>query len=182
MKSLYTKILNLIKRGYVSRRIADDKNAALAQVTYLGKTGISEVINPYGLYSNLPENIPVVVFSVQSQEDNRACIGYSQAERFKNLNAGEVVVGNPKTNSFVKFDENGNIEIESNQKINIKSADNVELDVTGDVNLTVTGDVNVDAQQVNLGVGGEPIARLGDQVTVAGNTGTITSAGTNTSI
>lgn len=57
-----------------------------------------------------------------------------------------------------------------------------EIDVTTTtVNVNATT-VNVNATNTSLGTGGQPIARLGDQVTVGGNVGTITSAGINTSI
>ena len=74
---------------------------------------------------------------------------------------------------------------------------NETLTVGGAVNITVTGDcdlkaanVSIDAATTNLGVGGAPIARVGDAVTVnviggssAGpHSGTITGGGVNTSI
>lgn len=42
--------------------------------------------------------------------------------------------------------------------------------------------VNIKATSVNLGVGGQPIARLGDQVKIGTSVGTIISSGTNTSL
>ena len=105
-------------------------------------------------------------------------MGYSQAERFKNLESGEVVVGNPVTQSFVKFDKDGNITIDSKKDVTINS--------TAEINVTSSGSVNVDAPVVNLGSGGLPIARTGDAVTVTisgtPHVGTITGGGTNTSI
>ena len=65
----------------------------------------------------------------------------------------------------------------------------IYLQNTGMLNITAnticninTETVNVNASQVNLGSGGQKIARLGDQVTVNGQVGYITSAGVNTSI
>lgn len=182
MKYLYTKILNIVKRAFVSQSLTDDKSSGIVQVSYFGKTGVSEVISPYGLSVRLPTGIQVLLFAVQSQENNRACIGYSQKDRFKDLEEGEVVIGNPLTRSFIKFDIDGNIEIESTGKIDIKSAKDVTIDVTGTVDLKATGDVTVDSPKVNLGIGGPPIARLGDTVMVSGTPGTITSAGVNTSL
>ncbi len=182
MNYLYTKILNLVKRAFVSISLPDDKASGAAQVSYFGKTGISEVVSPYGLSVRLPTGIQVLLFSVQSQENNRAAIGYSQKDRFKDLEEGEVVIGNPLTRSFIKFAKDGSITIDSKAKINITSADNVIIDVTGTVDLKATGEVTVDSPKVNLGVGGPPIARLGDTVMVSGTPGTITSAGVNTSL
>lgn len=182
MNYLYTKILNMVKRAFVSISLPDDKASGAVQVSYFGKAGISEVLSPYGLSVRLPDNIQVLLFAVQSQENNRICIGYSQKDRFKNLEKGEVVTGNPQTRSFIKFDKDGNITIDSKAEINITSANKVTIDVTGTVDLKATGDVTVDSPKVNLGVGGLPIARLGDAVMVGGTPGTITSAGVNTSL
>ena len=88
--------------------------------------------------------------------------------------------------------------------INVNSMNNYNLNVAGVANITIVGDaiikcanadltaenVDVHAKAVNLGDGGKPIARVGDQVEVnvtsgssAGkHMGTITSGGTNTSI
>jgi len=158
---------NLIKRAYVSNTSKDSESYNIIQVTYFGdKTGDAEVINPYGLYTNLPKDIQVLLFSGNSNEENRACIGYSQDDRFKNLDPeGEVVTGNPKSRAFIKFDKNGNIEINAPEEINIKAKK-----------------VNIDADETNLGVGGAKIARLGDEVTVNSDIGTITGSGDNTSI
>ena len=82
-------------------------------------------------------------------------------------------------------------------EIYLKNDGDIEITGAKDLNITVVGNcnlkaatVNVDATQTNLGTGGANIARLGDEVTVeitsgssAGTyTGTITSAGNNTSI
>jgi hypothetical protein len=62
--------------------------------------------------------------------------------------------------------------IHGNDKIEMKDE---EVDV-------VSTTVNIKATNINLGDGGAPIARVGDQVTVGASTGTITTGGTATSI
>lgn len=74
---------------------------------------------------------------------------------------------------------NGNTTI-TTQKITANCGQ-IAVTSTENVNLKANT-VNVDASKTNLGSGGKQIARLGDQVTVEGKKGTITSAGTNTSI
>jgi hypothetical protein len=169
MISFISKILNLIKYGQVTHSIIDNKKYPITQISCLGKTANAQVISPYGLCINLPKNAKVINFSVGGQEENRACIGFCQDERFKNLLEGEVVVGSPKFSTYIKFSKDGNIEILSTKDINIKASN-----------------VNIDAEKTNLGVGGNQIARLGDSVmvTVEGTPyyGTITSSGVNTSI
>lgn len=188
MSHLYTLLQNLVKRAFISRIEIDDKDASGAQVGYLEKTGICEMVSPYGLYVVTPKDNPVLLFAVQSQEDNRAAFGYSQHTRFKDLKEGEVLLGNEKTKSFIKLDKDGNINIEGKAKVVINSTGDLDLTIQGDMNLTVngkvnltsTGDVDVDAPAVNLGTGGAAIARVGDTVSLT--TGIILTGGTNTSI
>lgn len=196
MNRIFTAIQNIVKRAYVSRSEPDTKDASLVQVSYFKKTGIAEVISPYGLCSRLPVNLQVVLFAVQGQENNRACIGYSQHDRLKNLAEGEVALFNPQTKTFIKLDKDGNIDIDCKAKIVINAASDVELtnvgkltiNSTGDIDITTsgkvdlksTGDVDIDAPQVNLGTGGAAIARVGDDVNLT--TGKIITGGTNTSI
>jgi hypothetical protein len=192
MRNIYTKIKNSIKFGFITRFIADDKNIPVVEVSYLGKTGLAELLSPYGLYVGLPKDTQVLVFSVFGVEANRVAIGWSQADRIKDLKEGEVALGNPKKQTYIKFDENGNIVIESKNDIIINNAGNVtlnnngdiDIDVNGDINITNANNVNINASKTNIGSGGNNIARLGDSVQVDTGTGigTITSAGLNTSI
>lgn len=143
MRTLKTLISNIVKRALVSLSKTDDADIPVVQVSYLGKTGDSEVLSPYGISVRLPKDIQVLLFAVQSQENNRLCIGYSQTDRFKNLEEGEVVIGNPLTKSFVKFDKDGNIDIESKAKIVINSASDVEITNSGKLTVNSTGNVIV---------------------------------------
>ena len=159
---------------------------ALTGFSALGRTANAQRISPYGLYANWPLNTKLVKWNILGQEENKVCLAFSQADRFKNLAEGEVIVGNPKTGSYIKFAGDSKIEIVGTDEIEINASGDVKINVTGDIDMTVSGNVDVDATQVNLGVGGNQIARLGDQITVnVGGTdyiGAITSAGTNTSI
>lgn len=82
-------------------------------------------------------------------------------------------------------------------EIYLKNDGVIEVNGGSDLNIVINGNanikaasVNIDAGVTNLGVGGQPIARLGDEITVnvtSGSSagtykGTISSAGTNTSI
>lgn len=189
MKSLFTKIKNLIKRGYVSKVLDDDKELPFQQVSYLGKIGYSERLSPYGLDSNPPQDIQVLVFSVNGVESNRLSMAYSQANRFKGLKEGEVVVGNPETQAYIKFAEDNTIEIKATQSVTIEAPSitikNGTISIESDADISVTGTANINATQINLGSGGPQIARKGDAVLVnvggTDYTGVITGGGTNTS-
>lgn len=100
--------------------------------------------------------------------------------------------------NFVIIDRaTNNIDINSMNDFNVTVAGNCHIDITGNAVINVTGNTdittptcNVHADAVNLGDGGKPIARVGDEVEVIdedgqyGGTwkGKITQGGTNTSI
>lgn len=179
LAALQTKTRNLVKRGYVTAPGSDENDYAVIQISCLSpaKTANAELVSPYGLSVNLPKDIQVLTFSVQGHEENKACIGYSQVNRFKNLKPGEVVVGNPGSIS-----EDGTVEVPSSF---VKFANDGTIEISSDSDITVVADnVSVNANTVDLGVGGAKIARLGDtvHVSLATGDGTITSGGTNTSI
>jgi hypothetical protein len=186
MKWLLAKVMNLITYGVVSAVSTDTTDYPIMQISYMGRTANAARISPYGLCSNPPLKAKVVHWNVLAQEENKVGFAFSQQNRFKPLKAGEVVVGNPTSQSYIKFHEDGTIEIVSAKKVLLTGADDMEVTIAGDVKLTASGNVDVDATQVNLGVGGAQIARLGDNVTtIIGGTpevGTITSAGINTSL
>lgn len=147
-------IQNLIRRAVLSLVLPQINGFYQAQFTAMGKTFNAELLTPYGFYSMPPIGALSITFAIQGNEDNLVAIAYDPSTSVTGLMPGEVAVGNPITKSMIKF-----------------SLDN---------------SVNVSAPLTNLGMGGARIARLGDEVTVMIDsvpyTGTITSAGVNTSI
>lgn len=100
-------------------------------------------------------------------------------------------------NGIKIFTDDGDIDVNAKNNLNMNSLTNdinfnsakgIGWTATTDSLMTSTGNFTVTATtytvngQTNLGTGGARIARLGDQVTVGINTGTITSAGNNTSV
>jgi len=87
-------------------------------------------------------------------------------------------------NASVKMTPEGNLVVDAKTDLsitiggaaNITIAGDCNLDVSGDCNLDVSGDCNIDASQVNLGSGGNEIARKGDAIKLIIPTGS--SAGT----
>jgi len=189
LKNIFYKLKNLIVRSYISSSNDDSNYYPILNISYLGKTDIAvEKVSPYGLYSNPPNDLPVIKYSIHGNDGNSVGIAYSRDTRFKNLKNGEVLIGNEKTQAYIKFNEDNEIEIISTALIKITAP---EIELTG--NVTIDGDlsanagsgtVSIDAAQVDLGIGGEKIARKGDPVQVNTGTGigTITDGGTNTSI
>lgn len=196
MRQIFTLIHNIIKRAVISKLEVDSETSPIAQASYLGKTGTTEIVLPYGISARAPVGTQLLLFAVQGQENNRAAIPYGQENRHKNLEEGEVVIENEITKSFIKFDKDGNITVDSKAKIVINCVGDADITVggkvvvnsTGDIDVTTngkvdlkaTGNVDVDAPQVNLGSGGAAIARVGDSVNLT--TGLIITGGNNTSI
>lgn len=162
---------NLIKRGYISNEIINNTAPYLStQITYFDKTTNAEMIFPYGLQAIPPKNTIGLLVNILGYEDNLGFIPYTQNERFKILVAeGEIIVGSPKTGSYVYFKANGDIDIESKNKININ--------VNGDVELKAAN-VKIDAGKTDLGIGGKKIALDGDPIV----DNKVVASGTNTSI
>lgn len=177
------KIKDTIRRAVVTRAGDDSGAYHICQITYNKKTVPAEVINPYGLYTNPPNGLQTMMFTVCGDSENRAIIAYSQGDRFKDLKEGEVLLGHTGTQSFIKFDNDGNVEIDSKAKVKVTAASEVEITVTGDVKVNAIN-VKLNAATVDLGVAGKAIAREGDpvQVSLLNGTGTITSGGINTSL
>lgn len=154
MRQLANKIRNLIKRCALSK-IDDSQSYQTAQVTYFDKIVDIETINPYGICSKAPAGSLGLMFSVMGQEENRAAIFNDQTNRFKDLQEGELVVGNYSTKSKIKFCANGDIEIFTNADINAQCANlNVTANtttITAPTN-TVDGDLEVTGKITNQGV------------------------------
>lgn len=106
---MLNKIKNLIKKAGITNTIDDSSNYSRAQVGYLGKTSPIETIFPYGLYAVAPIGSEVLLFSIMGQEENLAGIPNAPSIRIKGLKEGEVAIGNPLAECFIKFDQDGNI-------------------------------------------------------------------------
>lgn len=120
-QQLYNKIINIVRKGYISLANDDNKDYPSAQITYQGKQNNVLYIFPYGINANPPEQTLVSFFKI-GNEENLQGTPYTCKERFKNLKRGEVVVGSPKTRSYVKFLESGDIEIYTQKNVSINSS------------------------------------------------------------
>lgn len=137
---MINKLVNLIKRVVTSAAMQDSGNYPIVQVQYLGRTAFVELLSPYGLSTSPPIGSLGTCWSILGQEDNRAALITAGAARFKNLQPGEVVVGNYLTQSYVKFNVDGSISI--------VAAGNLTATVGGTTTLNSTGNVNITAPQV----------------------------------
>lgn len=208
MRSILNKIQNLIKRGVVSLTNNDSAAISYAQIKFLNKAANVEYLFPYGINANPPTGTMVGHFAFGANEGNLGGVPYTRQERFKNLKAGEVVVGSPKSGSYIKFLENGDIEINSKGKVIVNAVSDITATTTGNINANcntynlVGQTFNLTSQAMtftsgsfsfgfgtsgvfsgngkfNFGSSGAAIARVGDSVLVDGKTGTITSGSSN---
>lgn len=158
---------NMLKRGVVTLVNADSGKRSTAQVTSMGTTSTIETIYPYGIYAVAPQGSDVAIFNVLGGEENKVGIPYDVAIRFKNLKAGEVIVGNPVTQSYTKFSSDGSVEVISDKDFIMTVKGKITINVEGDASITSQGNVDLIASgDVNLGgTGGAGVARIGDAVT-----------------
>lgn len=97
---------------------------------------------PYGYSANPPASSGVTLFEVLDNSKHLVGIPYEPDTRFKNLNPGEVQLGNQTTGSSIKFSNDG-------QMITITNGNNT-ITVDGDMNITVSGEVSINAPQVTI--------------------------------
>ncbi len=159
----------------ITRKSDESGQYPVQQATYLGRVADFMMLFPYGMHANLPpDQLGLVI-----DEQGRVFMASSAIGRIT-VEEGEVVFFHPETKSKTHYKANGDIDMEAKGNVNIDAVD-ANITASGDANVKATN-VNVDATTTNLGVGGLPIARVGDAVLVAGVPGTITSGGANTSI
>jgi len=115
------KFKNIIRIGYISLDNSDDsKDRHIYTVSQYNSQFNSYAIYPYGISANAPQNSQAVIFNIQDSQGITSCIPVNHKERFKNLNTGEVKVGNFIKKNNIFFDKNGNVIITSTNKKDAK--------------------------------------------------------------
>ncbi len=161
-------------RSYIED-VNDANDFRIARGSYLGdQLADIEVITPYGFDHNPPEGCWILTLPVNCSNENLTGIADNPLTRFKNLKRGEVVIWNPTTGSYFKFNADGSLAINSIAATTITS--------TGSVNLTaptvnVTGNVNITGNAVISGT--LSIAGIGFATHVHGG---VESGGSNTGV
>lgn len=167
-----------IKQACTTNTADDSGSFQRAQVTNDDKTSTVTVVWPYGFGGSPPVGSFCLMFTANGHEENRHVIATAPDKRMA-TEEGECYMANLVTGSYVFMRKNGDIEIVA------KGNENISVDK--DFNLNAAGNVNINGSKINLGQGGQPIARKGDtvEVIIAGvpYQGTITSGSTtNTSV
>ena len=145
------KFFGAIKAAMVGLFGSDEGAYPRVKVLYLGKETEAVAVQPYGLFAGPVEGGLAILLQQQGQESSKYAICMDPVNRFKGLDAGEVLIGNTISGSFVKFLNNGTIQIDSiNDTISIDGNITLigNLTVTGNVtvtgNITMVGDLDVD--------------------------------------
>lgn len=202
MMEFFQRLKRLIRFGVVTGEGTNGSEFWVQQISYLNKEADCLIVFPYGMHAHLPadDSVMNLFFSVEDNPEEKAGIAWTPKLR-PDLEPGEIAHYHPKANSIVIYRNNGDIDIDTvkdgesnNININTNNANvtiqgKATIEVSGDVDLTANS-VNIDAPVTNLGVSGQPIARVGDSVEVivtggssAGTySGQITSGGNNKSI
>lgn len=160
----------MIKYGAVSQDTDDTTPVQKVQVRTQSVERECLALYPYGYFANAPKGALAVLLNLNGQEDNKVGIPFIPQEdfdgaegRFKDLQPGEVLVGNLLTRAFVKFDLDGNVEVEAPGDVYVTALGNVTISA-GDVTIQAENAI-VDADSVSLGGSGGPaVARVGDSV------------------
>ena len=92
-----------IKKAAVSLLIGDDSSYPRTQVTYNGVTTDAYRMSPYGLSSHPPVGSLAVLLSPDGRRDDPVALIADPLNRFKNLEEGEVEIGNDLTRTSIKF-------------------------------------------------------------------------------
>jgi len=148
---------NQIKLGKTTLNTADSESIPGIQITYLGKVANAVLLLPYGLTARPPNDTLCLVLNIGGQEENRIAIPLGTTKRKKKLKAGETVVENQITGSFLYLREDGTLEIEIPKDletrvkaISIKASGNTVLETT---KLTITSPTTETSGSAKIGTG-----------------------------
>lgn len=207
LQPIKTILANLITRSKV---VSVDSSKAIYQVLSIvrGKPASEKIpmMQQYGFASVPPKDSEQIRVHISSDPDNPLIIAslHTDSQPLDQVpgdsalfdNRGQYIKIRPdrieifSPGQSINLITNGDININSQAATKVSSS-TIELLAPFSITITSSAAVNINASSVNidapitnLGVGGQRIARLGDEVTVnpITGTGTITSAGVNTSI
>ena len=139
----------VVERGFVTTRPEiEDGERAFVHVKPKGSTPETRVFVPQAQFGDrgLPSE-GVEVFYLRTDDDQAVLIGVAARDHggYKN----ERRIDHEDTDSYVEFDEEGNVHIEAEGDVNI--------DAEGDVNIDAGGYVDIDAQKDVILNGGDVV-------------------------
>lgn len=191
LQPLVTRVANILTR---SRVVSVDSTQPIYVVlsTVRGKPAPEQIpmMQHFGFASVPPKDSDQLRVHLSSDPDNPLILASLDTNsQPTDLESGDSALFDDR-GQFIKIQVDGIHIFSPDQDINITtSGANVNISTDEQVNIAAADSVNIDSAVTNLGVGGEPIARLGDKIEVivpfisptVKHEGEITSAGTNTS-
>lgn len=140
-------------RGKISAPQTDGKGTYTIQIQALGQNYLSESYYPYGYGANPPTTGIALNMAISAQPQNTVAFPYDPNTRWKQLQEGEVQIGNQLIGTYIKFDTAGNILVKGN------------LQVDGDISCTGTvsdGDTSMTAMRQAYNMHTHPDPQGGD--------------------
>ena len=140
VESLSNTASNVTKWARVSEPMVETADWPYQTVEYLGSGPAPSIPwTPYGLHSSPPPGTTCLLVCLQGDEGARVHMAGSPNKRPVVIAEGEVVIYHPKSGSYMRFLDDGNITIKAPT-------------VTVEGNLTVTGNTALGATVTSNGV------------------------------
>ena len=134
VEDLENSIANLSKWARVTEPMVETADWPYQSIEYLGLGSVPSISwTPYGLHSSPPPDSVCLLVCLQGDEGARVHMAGSPDKRPVVIAEGEVVIYHPKSGSYMRFLDDGNITIKAPT-------------VTVEGNLTVTGDTALGAK------------------------------------
>ncbi len=136
MYAMIRQIVSKIVKG-------DGANYPSAGVSYKGKDTDAVRQSVYGVCSNPPTGSNGLLFQVDGSNGIKYAILDFMTGRFKNLESGEVQIGNYVTRASIKFDKDGDVTIDV-------PSGNLIANVSGDMTADVDGTTDITTDRLNI--------------------------------
>lgn len=159
--SLMSKLRNMLLRGKITSPQTDGDTTYTIQLEALSQNYLSEVYYPYGYGASPPVTGLALNIALSAQPENTVAFPYDPNTRWKNLQQGEVQIGNQVVDTYIKFDTAGNIIVKGNVQVegNITATGTVS---DGDTSMTAmrqayNGHTHPDPQGGDTGLPSQPM-------------------------
>ena len=160
MIGLVTKIKSIFKMARVVA-VSDATDLRNGWFVYEGSERKGTLWTPYGIMHNPPIGSIAMLFAQNGQESNAIGIADAPAIRvIRDMQAGEVAIGNYITGSYTYYKANGDVDTYSPADVNVTAngdinatatnisataSGNIQATAGGNINMTATGSVTINA-------------------------------------
>jgi len=137
-----------IKQTKTTKASEDSRVFPIVQITYLERVSEAVIANSYGMHANPPKDTPALLITLDRDEASKFIIPLNNDIRPKGLKEGEVINGNFKVGSTVKFDKDGNITVTCKGNLNANITGNANIECGGNATLKSPTKITLDAPLV----------------------------------